>query len=77
MSRWPHFHLSTSPAALEILDGSLVRDQLVRREALPKTGNFESFPGETERLSKNVTLLRARARAREKPGERWYGNDAN
>jgi len=37
MSHWPDFHLSSSPAALEIPDGSLVQDQLVRREASPGT----------------------------------------
>jgi len=35
MSHWPD--LSSSPAALEIPDGSLVQDQLVRREASPGT----------------------------------------
>jgi len=66
MSHWPDFHLSSSPAALEIPDGSLVQDQLVRREASPGT---LSFLGETERFSKNVTLLCLHARSRVKSVE--------
>lgn len=55
----PHSNISAlrSLAALEIRSGSLVRDQLARHDQ--KRENFESFPDEIKRLSKNATLSRA------------------
>lgn len=68
MSHWPDFHLSTSPATLEIPDGSLVRGQLVRREASPKTETLRVFPVKQNAFPK-TRLCRVRARARVKSVE--------
>lgn len=76
MSLRPDFHSSTSPATLEIPDGSLASGSIsTSRGVIENFWEFSRWNGTP--FQKHDFVACARARAREERGERRYGNDAN